>query len=79
MTIEQILAQRMKLLRAEQNITQEELAFRSGVSIDNIRQLEGGRKLARLDTIFKLCKGLNTHPDNFINAMWDSYQSEIVD
>lgn len=73
MEIKQEQGRIIKALREQQNITQEELAYRSDISIDAIRQLERGVKLARMDTMFKLCKGLNIKPENLYNPLWEQW------
>jgi predicted transcriptional regulator len=44
--------------RTEQNITQEELAFRTGTQKSNISRLESGNYNPTLDFLFKVAKGL---------------------
>lgn len=44
--------------RREQNITQEELAFRTGTQKSNISRLESGTYNPSLDFLSKLAKGL---------------------
>jgi transcriptional regulator with XRE-family HTH domain len=53
------LGRTVRRLRRLASLTQEELAGRSGVSVDVIRQLEQGRKhSARLPTLHALANGL---------------------
>lgn len=51
-------AQRIKSLRVQKNLSQEELAFRSGVNVVYYGQLERGLKCPTVDTLYKLSKGL---------------------
>ncbi|WP_066506244.1 helix-turn-helix transcriptional regulator [Abyssisolibacter fermentans] len=44
--------------RAEQNMTQEELAFRTGTQKSNISRLESGNYNPSLDFLYKVAKGL---------------------
>ncbi|GMQ56260.1 helix-turn-helix transcriptional regulator [Vallitalea sediminicola] len=44
--------------RKEQNITQEELAFRTGTQKSNISRLESGNYNPSLNFLFKVAKGL---------------------
>ncbi len=44
--------------RAEQNMTQEELAFRTGTQKSNISRLESGSYNPSLDLLFKIANGL---------------------
>ncbi len=58
---------RIKELRTLQNITQEELSFRSGVSRSHIGMIEKGLRDISLTCIFKLSRALNTP----INAIFN--------
>lgn len=51
---------RIKELRNQQNITQEELSFRSGVSRSHIGMIEKGLRDISLTAIFKLSRALQT-------------------
>ena len=51
---------RLKVLRAEQNWTQADLAERAGVSRQTINVIEKGRYDPSLPLAFKLAKVLNT-------------------
>ena len=57
----------IKELRTLQNITQEELSFRSGVSRSHIGMIEKGLRDISLTCIFKLSRALNTP----INAIFN--------
>lgn len=55
------IGERLARLRRMADITQEQLATRSGVSVDVVRRLEQQRKhSARLPTLHALAKGLGT-------------------
>lgn len=51
-------AQRIKFLRIQKNMSQEELAFRSGVNAVYYGQLERGLKCPTIDTLYKISRGL---------------------
>ena len=51
-------------LRNEQNISQEELAFRCGLHRAYIGFIERGEKSPTLNAVAKLAKGLNTSVKN---------------
>ncbi|MBQ6861936.1 MAG: helix-turn-helix transcriptional regulator [Alistipes sp.] len=55
---------RIAYLRNEQNISQEELAFRCGLHRAYIGFIERGEKSPTLNTVAKLAKGLNTSVKN---------------
>jgi len=52
------------LLRARQGagLSQEELGFRASLHRTEISQLERGLRVARIDTLSKLCGGLGIEP-----------------
>lgn len=52
--------EKVKELRIKQQITQEELSFRSGVSRSHIGMIERGLRDISLTGIFKLSRALNT-------------------
>ena len=53
------LASRIKKLRLDRGISQEELAHRSGLSRTGMGLLETGKRWPRLDTLMKVADGLN--------------------
>ena len=55
---------RIAYLRNEQNISQEELAFRCGLHRAYIGFIERGEKSPTLNTVAKLAKGINTSVKN---------------
>lgn len=57
----------IKELRLQANLTQQELADKSGVSRVSIAMLESGKQQkAYVDTIIKLAKALNVDPGVFL-------------
>lgn len=52
-------ALRLKELRATRGLTQDELAERSGVSVDSVRRIERAVMSPTLDALGKLCGGLD--------------------
>jgi transcriptional regulator with XRE-family HTH domain len=53
------LANRIKELREQKGISQEELAHRAGLSRTGMGFLETGKRWPRLDTLMKVADGLN--------------------
>jgi len=53
------LAKRIRLLRAKQGLTQEELAAKCGISIKHLQKLESGKEdhEPRIGTLEKLSQG----------------------
>ena len=58
--IEMRFGQRVKELRLKQNISQEELAFRCGLSKNYISDVERGTRNISLKSIEKIADGLAT-------------------
>lgn len=56
---------RIKTFRTALNISQEELAYRSELNRTYMGALERGEKMPSLNTILKLCNGLNISPSDF--------------
>ncbi len=53
------LGQRIKQLRKERNLTQEDLAFEAGVDRSYMGFIERGEKNATLSRFMSICKKLN--------------------
>lgn len=49
----------VKVLRKRYNLTQEELAFKSGVGLRFVRELEQGKPTVRLDKVNQVLKLFN--------------------
>ncbi|ATZ19902.1 helix-turn-helix domain-containing protein [Mesoplasma lactucae] len=54
-----VLGKNMKELRAKENITQEELSFRSGLHRNYISDTERGTRNISLKAVQKIADGLN--------------------
>jgi len=65
--LNQILANRIIILRKEKNLTSEQLAYRSGISKGGLSEIERGCKEPRLCTILKICAGLDITVNDFFN------------
>jgi len=53
------LAKRIKEVRKLRNFTQEELAYRSGLTLSQIARIETARTNPTISTIFKIAKTLD--------------------
>lgn len=61
-----LLAVRLKQLRSEKKITQEELAYRSDLTLSQIARIETVKINPTVSTMFKIAKALDvTLPDLF--------------
>lgn len=56
--LKETIARALRVKRAETNMSQEELAKRSGVSVDAIRSYERQMSLPLLETAYKLAEAL---------------------
>ena len=52
--------------RKEQDLTQEQLSERAGISLSFLSMLEIGRRHPNVDMVFKLAKGLGIRPSELI-------------
>jgi transcriptional regulator with XRE-family HTH domain len=64
------LAENLKALREDAKLSQQELAFRSGVSVSVIFQMEQGRKKdPKLSTLHCLADGLGMTPEDLVREL----------
>jgi transcriptional regulator with XRE-family HTH domain len=56
-------------MRQKRGLTQDQLADKTGLSIDTIGAIEQGRRWARLTTLHKLAKGLGTTTDELFKGL----------
>ncbi len=60
-------ARRLKYIRKLKAITQEELAFRSGLALSQIARIETARINPTLSTIFRIARTLNLKPSELFD------------
>ena len=63
------LAIRIKELRDQKGISQEELAHRAGLSRTGMGFVETGKRWPRLDTLMKVAQGLNITVDELLKGL----------
>ena len=63
------LAIRIKELRDQKGISQEELAHRAGLSRTGMGFVETGKRWPRLDTLMKVADGLNITVDELLKGL----------
>lgn len=56
------IGSRLRRVRRSQDVTQTQLAQRSGVAVSTIVRIEKGRESPRIETIFKLAQALGVDP-----------------
>lgn len=64
--VESVFGEILQVLRKEKKLTQEELAFRSGLDRTYISLMERGLRVPTLATLFKLSRALNVEPEEVI-------------
>ena len=63
----EIICKRIKYLRKAENITLEQLAYRSGISKGGLSEIERNMKEPRAYTIFRICDGLGITMKKFFD------------
>ena len=61
--------QRLRELRAERGVSQDQLASRTGIHPTAIGRLERGDREPRLGTILRLLRGLGIHAGALLDAL----------
>lgn len=69
----EILANRIRTLRAERRLTQEEFASRAGISISFVSMLERGERSPSYETLLQLAGGLDVPPGELFRDDDGSY------
>lgn len=62
-----LLAKRLKQIRAEKEITQEELAFRAELTLSQIARIETVKTNPTISTLFKIIRTLDIPPSDLFN------------
>ena len=63
----QLLAKRLKEIRAEKSISQEELAYRSELTLSQIARIETTKTNPTISTLFKIIRTLEISPSDLFN------------
>lgn len=61
--------QKVAAMRLRRGLTQDQLADKTGLSVDTIGAIEQGRRWARLTTLHKLAKGLGVSTDELFKGL----------
>ena len=59
---------RIKQLRKEKEMSQEQVAFSANISLSQISKLESGKHNTSISSIFSICKALNITADDFFEG-----------
>lgn len=63
----ELLAKRLKEIRAEKGISQEELAYRSELTLSQIARIETVKTNPTISTLFKIIRTLDISPSELFN------------
>lgn len=66
-TLNQYIAKRIRYLRLNQNLTQEELSEKAGLGINYINNIENKFLNIKIDTLDKIIEALDLSPIEFFN------------
>lgn len=69
-----VFAERIKKLRHQRNLTQEELAELANLSVVYISNVECGKRVPSLDTMLTLCEALYCTPDELLDGFYPDKQ-----
>lgn len=67
--LEEAFGEHIRLLRTDRLMTQDQLAARSGLSVDSVRRIERGELSPSLATVTKLAHGLQIRLVTLFTAM----------
>ncbi len=64
-----LIGLRIKHLRKEKDMSQEQIAFSANISLSQISKLESGKHNTSLSSILSICKALNITVSDFFNGV----------
>lgn len=73
--IKKVIGGLVREQRNKQNLSQADLAARSGVHINTIHLLESGQNEPKLSTLFFIAKGMNLDEQEFMSLLCKKYYS----
>lgn len=68
---------RIRTLRRQQSLTQEELAEQAGISHSFMGHIERGTRVASLETLVALCNVLHTSPQYLLGASLTGFEEHM--
>lgn len=71
------LGQRVRSIRRQQGLTQEELAEQVGISASFLGHIERGTRVASLETLVALCNTLNVTPEFLLQASLENASAAL--
>lgn len=71
------LGSRVRIIRRQQSLTQEELAEKVGISASFLGHIERGTRVASLETLVSLCNVLDTTPEYLLSASLHNFDRSM--
>ena len=71
------LGARVRTIRRQQSLTQEELAEKVGISASFLGHIERGTRVASLETLVSLCNVMNTTPEYLLSASLHNFDRSM--
>lgn len=71
------LGNRVRIARKQQDLTQEELAKKAGLSASFLGHIERGTRVASLDSLVDLCNALNVSPEYMLSGSLNRFEKNI--
>lgn len=73
------LGNRVRTVRRQQSLTQEQLAEKIGISASFLGHIERGTRVASLETLVAICNTLNVTPEHLLRASLHSFDNKMPD
>lgn len=67
-SLAKLVQERVRALRLERALTQEELCERAGISIDAVSRIEGGSRVPTLETLERLAAALDVAVEDLVKT-----------
>ncbi len=76
--IARLIGERMRELRKERGLNQEEMSYRCGLHRTEISQLERGLRLPRVDTLIKVAASLEVKLEELVGqVVWNPGEYQV--
>ena len=71
------LGNRVRTVRRQQSLTQEQLAEKVGISASFLGHIERGTRVASLETLVAICNTLNVTPEYLLSASLHTFDQRM--
>ena len=71
------LGNRVRTVRRQHSLTQEQLAEKVGISASFLGHIERGTRVASLETLVAICNTLNVTPEHLLSASLHNFDSKM--